>query len=455
MADESLPPMRTDITNEIGTSGLRGARTGYIRDEFLPQLSGRAATKTYREMADNDPVCGAVLFAISMLIRQAKWTTQPADESEQAIKAAEFAESLLTDMASPLTSVMSEICTMFIFGYAPMEITWKKRQGMDSKDEMLRSWHDDGRFGIATMSLRSQASVMKWVTDEWGRWQGLVQQADGYQMVTIPKQRLALFRTQAVMDNPEGRSILRNAYRPWHMKKRIEEVEGIGLERDLAGYPVVRMPMRYMDPAADVNEKALFNAYKDLASKIRRDASEGVVLPSDQKEGKYLFDLQLLTSGGQRQFDTTKIVDRYDRRIATSVLADFIFLGQTAAGSFALSSDKTAMFATAVGGFLAAIADELNRSVLARTWAINGLPWDLMPTWHPGDLEKPDLALLGAFITAMAGAGAPLFPDRELENSLRSAAGLPMAPEDGPDVPEAPEDPTDQEPADDGADDTE
>lgn len=450
---------RSDMTAEIGSSGLRGSRTGYIRDEFLPQLAGRAGARTYREMGDNDPVAGALLYAITMLIRQTPWTTQPADDSDAGQKAAEFAESLLTDMVSPMSSVMSEVCTMFQFGYAPMEIVWKKRQGMEVADHRMRSWHDDGLWGVSALALRSQMTVMKWDMDEWGHWTGVVQQADGHPMVTIPRERLALFRTQSVMDNPEGRSILRNAYRPWFLKKRIEEIEGIGLERDLAGYPVVRMPMRFMQRGASADEEHLFQAYKDLASKIRRDASEGVVLPSDQKDGKYLFDLQLLTSGGQRQFDTTKIVDRYDRRIATSVLADFIFLGQGATGSFALSSDKTALFATAVGGFLQAIADVLNREVLARCWALNGLPWELMPTWVPGDLEKPDLAALGAFITAMAGAGAPLFPDRDLENSLRKAAGLPPAPEDGPEVdPEAEpdeEDPeTDPDPAD-GAGDTE
>ena len=54
-----------------------------------------------------------------------------------------------------------------------------------------------------------------------------------------------------------------------------------------------------------------------------------------------------------------------------------------------------------------------------------------MPTMRPGDIERQDLGALGAFLTAMTGAGATLFPDRELENHLRSQAGLPEAAEDG------------------------
>ena len=38
-------------------------------------------------------------------------------------------------------------------------------------------------------------------------------------------------------DNPEGRSILRNAYFSWYFEKKIAEIEGIGIARDLAGLP--------------------------------------------------------------------------------------------------------------------------------------------------------------------------------------------------------------------------
>jgi hypothetical protein len=54
-----------------------------------------------------------------------------------------------------------------------------------------------------------------------------------------------------------------------------------------------------------------------------------------------------------------------------------------------------------------------------------------MPCLVPGDLEKPDLGQLSAYIQSLTTAGAQMFPDRELENHLREAAGLPLAPEDG------------------------
>ena len=117
------------------------------------------------------------------------------------------------------------------------------------------------------------------------------------------------------------------------------------------------------------------------------------------------------------------------------MLADFIFLGQQAVGSFALSSDKTALFATAIGAFTGAIADVINRQLLPRLWALNGLDFEMMPSLSFADLEKPNLSELGTFLQSLTAAGAPMFPDRELENHLRNVAGLPPAPEESADDP--------------------
>jgi hypothetical protein len=55
--------------------------------------------------------------------------------------------------------------------------------------------------------------------------------------------------------NPEGQSMLRTAYRPWFFKKRLEEFEAIGVERDLAGLPVAKVPSRLHErPAGQLGQ---------------------------------------------------------------------------------------------------------------------------------------------------------------------------------------------------------
>ena len=61
----------------------------------------------------------------------------------------------------------------------------------------------------------------------------------------------------------------------------------------------------------------------------------------DRDTKQPLFDFQLMSSGGARQFDTNAIIQRYEQRILMSVLADFILVGHQAQGSYALHTDKS------------------------------------------------------------------------------------------------------------------
>jgi hypothetical protein len=420
----------------IGGSGLRQFG-GYVSEEFLRELRGERGARTYREMADNDPVIGAMLFAVTMLIRQAKWTVRATDDTPEAQAAKEFVEQVMGDMSGAFSSVISEICTQFVYGYAPMEIVWKRRGGIDAEGGDQRSIYSDGKIGVRSIALRSQSSIQRWLIDpEDGSIDGVIQQTVSGSAVCIPIEKMLLFRTTEERGNPEGRSLLRNAYRPWYFKKRIEEIEGIGIERDLAGLPVAYVPGEFFDPNADPNTKKTFKAWTDMVTRVRRDQQEGVLLPSDRDmSGNLLFDFKLLSTGGSRTFDTTAIIDRYDKRIATTVLADFIFLGQQSVGSFALSSDKTALFAAAVGAFGSSISDVFNRHFLPRLWALNALDYETMPTMICGDLEHQSLTEVADFIQKLTASGATMFPDRELENHLRDMAGFPQAPEDAADMP--------------------
>lgn len=422
----------------IGSTGLRQFG-GFISEEFLPDLVGLKGARTYREMGDNDATVGAVLFAIKTLIRQSDWSVQAVDETPDAEGAKSFVEEVMHDMSVPWSTVINEACSMFDYGYAPMEIVWKHRGGRDKADATQRSAYKDGKIGIRNISLRAQTTVVRWQIDpQDGSIDGFWQQPYAGPQVYIPIQKLLLFRTTDEKNNPEGRSILRSAYRSYYFKKRIEEIEAIGIERDMAGLPVAYLPSRYFRKDADSFDKAILAQWQKLVTTIRRDQKEGVIMPSDRDDkGNLMFELKLLSTAGSRTFDTSKIIDRYNRAIATSVLADFIFLGQQSVGSFALSSDKTQLFATAVGAFTRVIEDTFNRHLLPRLWELNDFDPELMPTIRCGDLETPNLGEMAGFLQQLAGAGAQLFPDRELENHLRSAAGLPLAPEEG--LEEAPE----------------
>ena len=419
-------PRRIDAMREIGTTGLT-VYGGEIYEEFLPQLSGSKLISTLREMRENDPIVGALLFVIEMLVRQVEWRVEAASDEPRDLEAADFLESCLEDMAETWADTLASILSFLPFGFSLHEEVYKRRGGR-TRDPRTNSRHDDGRIGWRKLPIRAQDTIDRWVFDpDSGELQGAVQVAlPDYRERILPLERSLLFRTTTTKGNPEGRSILRSAYRPWWFKKRIEEQEGIGVERDLAGMPVIHVPPELLARNASGEDKALLNELKRLARNIRRDEKEGVIFPmAYDEEGHDIYKLELLSTGGRRQFDTTGIIQRYDKRIAMVVAADFILLGQDKVGSFALASSKTNLFATAIGAWLDSISEQFNRFAIPRLFGLNAFPIEDPPKLCHGDIEEVDLTELGEYISKLAGAGVALFPNRELENFLLERANLP------------------------------
>ena len=403
---------------EYGQTGLFRFNTGWIYEEFLSELQGRRGIEVYKEMAENDDVIGAILFATEMLMRQCKWSIQNAGNTQEDLAAAEFVRSCMNDMEETWSDFISEVLSFLTYGWSYHEIVYKRRMGNTQNPE-TRSKYSDGLIGWRKLPIRSQDTLWEWKYDERDNLIGLVQCAPPqYEQVFIPLEKALHFKTKSRKGNPEGRSILRNSYRNWYFKRRIQEIEGIGIERDLAGLPVLVAP-EGVDIWSDEYREELAKA-ENIVRSVRRDEREGIVLSNG-------WQFTLTSTGGRRQFDTNQIIERYDTRMAMTVLADFVLLGHQAVGSFALSSDKTELFSVALGAFLDLICETFNNQAIPRLININGKCFAGItdyPILVHGDIETQDLAQLGEFVSKMVGIGA-ITPDGNMEDYLRLAANLP------------------------------
>lgn len=410
---------------EIGATGL-SRWGGYVDEEFLPQLRGPRAVKVFREMRDNDPVVGAVVFAVDMLLRQISWRTEPGSQSFEDLRAEQFLMDCMEDMSHTWEDLVSEILSMLTFGWSWHEVVYKRRVG-DVRNPRFKSKFNDGYIGWRKMPIRSQDTLVEWVFDEDGGVQAMKQMAPpDFKQVEIPIKKSLLFRPNIHKNNPEGRSILRNGYRPWYFKKRLEEIEGIGVERDLAGLPVAYIPAEMLSPSASDDDKKIAEMFKKMVRNVRRDEQEGLVLPMEHDdEGNERYRFELLNSGGTRQMNIDGAITRYEQRIAMTILADFILLGHEQVGSYALSVNKTGIFRTALNSWAQAIAEIFNRHELPRLFDLNGWQVENLPSIVPGEVDPPDLGELGQFIGQVTGAGMQLFPDPDLEDFVRDAAKLP------------------------------
>ena len=394
---------------------------GMFSEEFLPELTGLKGIKVYQEMERNDDTIGAILFAIKMLTRHVTWSVEPGGDSAKDREAAEFVESCMEDMQSTWTDTISEILSFLPYGWSFHEIVYKRRNGK-SRDRSRSSKYSDGLIGWQKLPPRAQDTLYRWEYDDRDNLIGMTQQPPpDFELLTIPMRKALLFRTESAKDNPEGRSILRNAYRSWYFKRRMQEIEAIGIERDLAGLPVINAPegLDIWDPD-DEDAKKIYASLVTMVKNIRRNEFEGLVLPAG-------YEVKLLSTGGARQFDTNAIINRYDTKMAQTVMADFIMLGHEKVGSFALSSDKTELFSMAIGAFLDVICETFNNQGIPSLIDINGGRFDSItdyPYLSHGDINDRDITQLSTFLKDMIGVGV-LVPDEDLEDYVRDAANLP------------------------------
>ena len=407
-------------SKEIGRVGQR-RYGGIFYEEFLSELRGRKGAEVFTEMSNNDETIGAILFAIEMLVRQASWNVEPGGSTAKDREAAEFVKSCMDDMQQTWIDTISEILSFLTYGWSFHEIVYKRRMGR-TKDNRTSSKYDDGLIGWMKLPIRSQDTLYQWEYDDQDNLIGMTQMPPpDFGLITIPMNKAMLFRTRSRKDNPEGRSILRTAYRSWYFKRRIQEIEGIGIERDLAGLPVITTPegMDIWDKD-DEDMNAIRTGLEAMVKNIRRDSTEGLVLP-------FGYTFELTSTGGSRQFDTNSIIARYDTKISQTVLADFIQLGHESVGSFALSSDKTNLFSMAICAFLDIICQTFNSQGIPALIDINGDHFAGVtdyPRLTHGDIEDVDLATVATFIKDMTSIGV-IIPDESLEDYVRQLGKLP------------------------------
>ena len=399
------------------------------RLEFLPQLRGRKAAELYREMATNDAIVGAILFEIEMVLRRVGWEVEPGTSGEDGevqevdVERADFLNSCMLDLSSSWEEVVKNALTMLPFGFAALEVVYKQRLNADlGSPAEKRTQFPDGRIGWRKFSLIPAATVSEFVTDETGGVQSICQGGQyGMQRIDVPIEKALLFRTDT--SNPRGTSILRKVVESWYYRKRFREIEAVGAERDLAGLPKFTVDA---DVLANPTRRA---EYEKMVRNIRVDEQMGVVLPGmiDAESGKMvpLAELELLSSGGTKSFDTDKIINRYNREIAMAVLQDVILLGHEKVGTQALASEKRDLSDTALQAWLNDIASVFNNHAVPRLFALNGESLENLPKLCPGELRATDVTEFAEAIKNVAGAGFMLAGDPEVEQEVRRRVGLP------------------------------
>jgi hypothetical protein len=294
--------------------------------------------------------------------------------------------------------------------------------------------YNDGLIGIRKLAPRAQWPIDRFEMATNGDILGVYQNSvASFGSAFIPVDKMLHFRTVMSNNDPSGRSVLRNAYKSYHYANNLETIEAIAVEREMNGLPIGKVPAEYLSADASPAQKKFVQDYSTILRNVRMNEMSFILLPSDVYQNDNgsatqtpKVSFELAASKGTRDIDIDKVIRRHQHNIARTVLADFIMLGGSDRGSFALSQSKTDLFLRAIEGFTNAIASVINAQLVPRIWALNGFDFAVMPKFAFGRVSPVDLEELGRFVARIAGANEDLFRDEAIITDILDRAEIPV-----------------------------
>lgn len=422
---------------EIGHVGLP-IFNGVSKEEIKKELNHPNSVKTYKLMSYH-PSVNAPLNLYSNMVGKASYRfLPPKDATEEEKNQAEIVESMFSDMDHSISDFVEEAMTMTTYGFSVVEKVYRKRT------TSAGSMYNDGYVGIKKLSLRSQESIEKFIFDDNGNEvlavkQNLAGLNDPYQQfikrkdtdVTIPRSKFMLFNLGRNRSNPYGTSPLRDVFVNWKYLQAIEELEAQSIVKDINGLPVLRIPAQYMSADAGAEQKLIYASFQNIMKNLQQGSQSSMILPStvDPESRSQLFQIELLSQDGKKNFDLNKVKEYYRAMIFIGMGADVLLMGNTSVGSFALGSLKTSLTGSVAEMYIKRILQVINDDLIKQVYELNG--------WNPArrckmDYEGFEDSDLETFSKAVQRVGATGYLPKTLDviNSVMKSLNIDPLPED-------------------------
>ena len=420
---------RADAQRSFGQRGL-SIWGGFLNEEYLTALSPwRKQVRVYIEMSD-DPTIGTALDAVKLPLLAADFDAEAASESDGDKRARDFLWDAMNGMhRQTFRSFAADQLESLEFGFAVGEIILDKRE--------------DGNLWIHNIDPRGQETLARWrmggehndipIAMEQGSFRGsLVDNTNT--VVPLSKAVHAVFHGRK--GNPQGRSLLRSLYRAWRFMVQLENFEGIGVERDVGGMPVVTLPD---EPLTNEDDTALRKALKGL----RLDEEMYMMLPRAGTGENSAVKLEAYASGS-KAYDIRAIIEAKKKEILMRMFAQFLALGMSNVGTQALVQGSQDFFTLGLESVQQSLVETWNQQLVPYLFSFN-----TFPGMTPGQLPKivwkqPGAVDVKSIIESYSEAVSAklITPIRDDESVARSLMDLPDLPDnEGLEPREAPEQP--------------
>ena len=214
-------------------------------DEFNVKLTGPRGLLLYDDMYWTDAHVRRLVLAAWTPIVAGSWTLEPYGGEEASDQDRTIAETIwwmLNEYMSPnFGEHLYEVGPALLrFGFVPFEQQWDTVQYQGKGPQLMAP---------KKLGFMLPRTVWKWWQDDFGNMTDIGQILPNRPDVVVSADNLTYYRLNAEGDNWMGRSLLRNCYKHWYIKDKLERIQMIGCERSAKGVPIA-----YCSP--DVDEAA-------------------------------------------------------------------------------------------------------------------------------------------------------------------------------------------------------
>lgn len=407
----TVPPAAT-----VGTGGAQVFGGFLFTGEADRRLVGLEKYKTYSDILANVSIVAAGVRFFLNLVAKAEWKVEPSDhEDDQAVKYAEAVEKIFRELDTPWHRVVRRSAMYRFHGFAIQEHTAELRK--------------DGVIGFKDIAPRPQRSITQWDVDDFGKVQGMVQtNPNTFKEIYLPAIKVVYMVDDSLNDDPEGLGLFRHVVEPARRLQRFETLEGFGMETDLRGIPVARVPaalLQDMVNSGAINEAQRTQLLAPLTNFLKNHVKNpelGLLLDSTPYRGldeagtpsrirKWDIDILKGEGAGAGLKEIAVAIERLNREIARILGVEQLLLGAGDRGSFAMAESKSESFLLIINSTLQELAVTYERDLLRPMWDWNGWDTDKIPTFKIEPVQYRDVSQIAASLKDLAAAGVILSPD--------------------------------------------
>lgn len=401
-------------TEPMGSSGTE-YYAGYTQEEHIDALKGSERAKRFDEMRRSDYQVKMLLSATKNPIRGAAAEIEAAsdDPEHQAHKA--LCEKILFEDID-FCKFVNEALTMEEFGHAVFEKTHKifidTPVENDEGETILNSY-----VGLKKLGWISPKTIETWnFNRETKELESVWQQSFGDLAVDYfhPVRHLMIMSIESEGDNYEGISLLRPCYGNYFRKKTYFKQNAAAIEKS--------MPLPTAEiPSGQETTKEFTNLVKVLKA-FTSHQQNYLTYPAG-------WNVQL---NNGTAYDPSKLevsIDKEDIRMSKAFLANFLELGLSGTGAFALSNDLSDFFLSGLKYLAGIIEKEVNK-LIKELVILNFGPQAKYPKFKFSGIDDKAGEELARIIDMMS-KDKIIVPDDDLEDHLRKRLGLPKRSENG------------------------